>query len=84
MGVRALVPVGENRWMAPKDVRLIPTLYQRGSKNGLRRLSGALQTSVTTISPCQINNIHIQLWTRMFYCNQDVPPTGNGLLLFDN
>jgi hypothetical protein len=44
MGVRALVPVGENRWMAPKDVRLIPTLYQRGSKNGLRRLSGALQT----------------------------------------
>ena len=44
MGVRALVPVGESRWMAPKDVRLIPTLYQRGSKNGLRRLSGALQT----------------------------------------
>lgn len=44
MGVRALVPAGESRWMAPKDVRLIPTLYQRGSKNGLRRLSGALQT----------------------------------------
>jgi hypothetical protein len=44
MGVRALVPVGESRWMAPKDVRLIPTLYKRGSKNGLIRLSGALQT----------------------------------------
>ena len=44
MGVCALVPVGENRWMAPDDVRLIPTLYQRGSKNGLRLQSGALQT----------------------------------------
>jgi hypothetical protein len=65
MGVRALVPVGENRWMAPKDVRLIPTLYKRGSKNGLRRLSGALQTSFTTISPCKINNIHLQLGMRM-------------------
>src|SRR5215469_786982 len=33
-----------NRWMAPNDVRLIPTLYQRGSKNGLKRLSGALHS----------------------------------------
>jgi hypothetical protein len=61
MGVCALVPVGENRWMAPDDVRLIPTLYKRGSKNGLRRQSGALQTSVTTIFPNRINNIHTQL-----------------------
>ena len=30
-------------WMAPKDVRSIPTLYKRGSKNGLTQLSGALQ-----------------------------------------
>ncbi len=44
MGVCALVPAGLNRWMAPKDVRLIPTLYKRGSKNGRKRRSGALQT----------------------------------------
>jgi hypothetical protein len=44
-----------NRWMAPNDVRLIPTLYQRGSKNGLKRLSGALQNFVKVL--CRISDL---------------------------
>jgi hypothetical protein len=51
MGVCALAPAGSNRWMAPEGVRLIPTLYQRGSKNGLKRLSGALQIFARKAAP---------------------------------
>ncbi len=35
------------RWMAPKNIRLIPTLYIRGSKTGSKQPRSPLQTTLS-------------------------------------